>query len=142
VLKKIGFEISGEDSCGKSVEDWTNWMICAFTLLDTQLSGELISKEIYCRASEILLSKIEPFKGLIKTQLKSSPALESDIVANWGFNRSLLPTPSTNFRIPNTVRLNNEPGFKLPKEIKTIVWTDHYLVVLMNENERVIILNR
>lgn len=117
-------------------------MICAFTMLDTQLSSEQISKEIYYRASEILLSKIEPFKNLIKTQLKSSPALESDIIANWGFHQGLLPNSSTSFRIPNSLRLNNEPSFKLPKDLKTIVWTEHYLVVVMSESERVLILNR
>lgn len=142
VLKKTDFTISGEDYCGKSVEEWTNWMICAFTMLDTQLSSEQISKEIYYRASEILLSKIEPFKNLIKTQLKSSPALESDIIANWGFHQGLLPNPLTSFRIPNSLRLNNEPSFKLPKDLKTIVWTEHYLVVVMSESERVLILNR
>lgn len=117
-------------------------MTCAFTSLDTQLHGEQISKEAHARASEILLTRIESFKSLIKSQVKSSPALESDLIANWGASQTLFPSPSINFKIPNSIRLNSEPGFKLSKDLKTIVWTEHYLVVLMNETERILILNR
>lgn len=74
--------------------------------------------------------------------MRCSPALESDLEANWGHNISLMPIPETRFTIPKSVKLNHEPPFKITKQIKSIFWTEHFLLVLINENDRIIILNR
>ena len=90
-------------------------MICAFTLLDTRVQSGEISREVYNRGYEIMLSKVEMFKGYIKVQTKLSAALQSDLQTNWGSNLSLLSSPSSSFLVPSVIRLNNEPSLKFQK---------------------------
>jgi hypothetical protein len=54
----------------------------------------------------------------------------------------LFSCPVTAFQVPASVRLNNLPPLVFQKDIKEVLWTEHYLIVCMAESEKVVVVNR